>query len=295
MQNQLPKFYETFIPILQVLSDGKTITMGELRERVHSEFFNDLDPALLEQTTKNGQMLLLNRIGWGKAYLKQGKYIDSPSRGLVTITEKGAQALKKGILSLEELEKDSDYLSYHKIARNENAPIVTVSNSSPQDLIESGIQSIEQQLKTELLERLRSSDPYYFQKVVLLLLQKMGYGDFIETPKSGDGGIDGIINEDKLGLDKIYIQAKRYADGNKVRELEVRNFIGAMSRDTHKGIFVTTSDFDEKAVQKARDAQQKIILINAELMVDLMIRYDVGVQAKSHYEVKEVDEDFFEE
>ncbi|MFZ6022349.1 MAG: restriction endonuclease [Patescibacteria group bacterium] len=295
MQNQLPKFYETFIPILQVLSDGKTITMGELRERVHSEFFSDLEPALLELTTKNGQMLLLNRIGWGKAYLKQGKYIDSPSRGLVKITDKGSQALKKGILTLEELEKDTDYLSYHKTARNGDVPVITESNSSPQDLIESGIKSIEQQLKAELLERLRSTDPYYFQKVILLLLQKMGYGDFIETPKSGDGGIDGIINEDKLGLDKIYIQAKRYADGNKVRELEVRNFIGAMSRDTHKGIFVTTSDFDEKAVQKARDAQQKIILINAELIVELMIRYDVGVQVKSHYEVKELDEDFFEE
>ena len=295
MQNQLPKFYETFIPILKVLSDGKTITIAELRERVHREFFNNIKPDLLELTTKNGQMLLLNRIGWGKAYLKQGKYIDSPSRGLVTITDKGIQAVKKGMLSLEELEKDSDYLSYHKIARNENTSIATASNSSPQDLIESGIQSIEQQLKAELLERLRGTDPYYFQKVVLMLLQKMGYGDFIETPKSGDGGIDGIINEDKLGLDKIYIQAKRYADGNKVRELEVRNFIGAMSRDTHKGIYVTTSDFDEKAVQKARDAQQKIILINAELMVELMIRYDVGVQAKSHYEVKELDEDFFEE
>jgi restriction system protein len=121
----------------------------------------------------------------------------------------------------------------------------------------------------------------------------MGYGDFIETSKSGDGGIDGIINKDKLGLDKIYIQAKRYED-NKVREKDIRNFIGAMSVDTNKGLFVTTSDFDKGAIQKAHDAHHRIILIDGNKLVNLMHQFDVGVQIKTTYEVKIADDDFFE-
>jgi len=121
----------------------------------------------------------------------------------------------------------------------------------------------------------------------------MGYGDFIETSKSKDGGIDGVINEDKLGLEKIYIQAKRYNE-NKVREKDIRNFIGAMSGDTNKGVFVTTSAFDDSAVKKAHDAHHSIILIDGHKLVDLMHRYGVGVQVRNVYEVKEVDEDFFE-
>ena len=168
-----------------------------------------------------------------------------------------------------------------------------IKNSSPQDLIDRGFSEIEAQVKHELLEKLKGIDPYYFEKVILILLKKMGYGDFIETSKSGDGGIDGIINEDKLGLDKIYIQAKRYED-NKVREKDIRNFIGAMSGDTTKGVFVTTSDFDKGAIQKAHDAHHTIILIDGNKLVDLMHQYNVGVQIKATYEVKMLDDDFFE-
>ena len=121
----------------------------------------------------------------------------------------------------------------------------------------------------------------------------MGYGEFKETPKTGDGGIDGIINEDKLGLDKIYIQAKRYGE-NKVREKDIRNFIGAMSGDTSKGVFVTTSNFDKGAMKKANDAHHKIILIDGKKLVDLMHEFNVGIQIKSIYEIKELDQDFFD-
>ena len=120
----------------------------------------------------------------------------------------------------------------------------------------------------------------------------MGYGDVYNTKKSNDGGIDGIINQDKLGLDKIYIQAKRYND-NKVREPDIRNFIGAMSGDTTRGIFVTTSTFDAKAIAKAETAHHKIVLIDGEKLVDLMHKYDVGVQTRTVYKVKQIDEDFF--
>ena len=144
------------------------------------------------------------------------------------------------------------------------------------------------------MDRLKSIDVYYFEKVILILLKKMGYGEFIETTKSRDGGIDGIINEDKLGLDKIYIQAKRFNE-NKVREKDIRNFIGAMSGDTNKGVFVTTSLFDSGAVEKAKNAHHKIILLDGNRLVDLMHEFNVGVQPKAIYEVKQLDEDFFEE
>lgn len=140
---------------------------------------------------------------------------------------------------------------------------------------------------------MREIDPFYFEKVILILLKRMGYGDFTETSKSGDAGIDGIINEDKLGLEKIYIQAKRYTD-NKVRETDIRNFIGAMSGDTTKGVFVTTSSFDEKALKKAREAHHTIILVDGERLVDLMYQFNVGVQVRNQYEVKQIDADFFD-
>lgn len=168
-----------------------------------------------------------------------------------------------------------------------------VEHASPQDLIDSGVSTIEAEVKTELLEKLKEVDPYYFEKVILILLKNMGYGDFVETIKSGDGGVDGIINEDKLGLEKIYTQAKRYNE-NKVRERDIRNFIGAMSGDTTKGVFITTSSFDEGAVRKAREAHHTIVLIDGDKLVDLMYQYNVGIQTKDVYEIKELDNDFFE-
>ena len=152
---------------------------------------------------------------------------------------------------------------------------------------------IENEVKTDLLEKFKKLDPYYFEKVILILLKKMGYGDFVETKKSGDAGIDGIINQDQLGLEKIFIQAKRYTD-NKVREKDIRNFIGAMSGDTTKGVFVTTSEFDDSAVKKAREAHHTIVLIDGKKLSSLMYEFGVGVQIRNVYEIREIDEDFFE-
>ena len=215
---------------------------------------------------------------------------------MVQISEKGKVILSNGKLTIAQLLKDTDFLAHRDAKKNEGDAIAGLVNESesPEDLLDSGFLAIESRVKNELLEKLKEIDPYYFEKVVLILLKKMGYGDFIETPKSGDGGIDGIINQDQLGLEKIYIQAKRYNE-NKVRETDIRNFIGAMSGDTSKGIFVTTSSFDNGAAIKARDAHHKIILIDGRKLVDLMYKFGVGVQIRNTYEVKETDEDFFEE
>lgn len=292
IKQELPKFHETFNPILNILSSGEIIHHRELLRRVIDKFYSDLSAELLELKTKSGDTLILNRIAWGKSYLKKGGYIVYPERGMVQIADKGKKAVNEQ-LQLDEVVGGTNFLGFYS-EENSKAMIDNeeIRNSTPQDLIDKGFFEIETQVKNELLDKLKTLDPYYFEKVILILLKKMGYGDFVETSKSGDGGIDGIINEDKLGLDKIYIQAKRYGE-NKVREKDIRNFIGAMSGDTNKGVFVTTSNFDKGAYQKAHDAHHTIVLIDGNKLVDLMHQYNVGIQIKSTYEVKELDEDFF--
>ncbi|UGS20004.1 restriction endonuclease [Flavobacterium cyclinae] len=293
---EIPKFHETFNPILEILSNGEMIHTRELQDLVIEKYYSDLPEEMLNEKTKSGEVLINNRIAWGKSYLKKGGYIFYPERGHVKITEKGLS--QKSSLTLKDVEQGTNILDFYteeNLKSNKSATdIKVIDNASPQDLIDEGFSKIETEVKNDLLDKLKVINPYYFEKVILILLKKMGYGDFIETSKSSDGGIDGIINEDKLGLDKIYIQAKRFNE-NKVREKDIRNFIGAMSGDTNKGVFVTTSLFDKGAVEKAKNAHHKIILIDGIKLVDLMHEFNVGVQIKSVYEVKQLDEDFFEE
>ncbi len=296
---ELPKYHETFIPILEILNTVDSIKSRELASKVLDTYYSDLPQELLNQKTSSGANVLLDRILWGKSYLKMAKFVSYPKRGFVQITNKGKRILETGKMSLQVLHNDQDFIKHRESVKSDKekkleTSTVNIENASPQDLIDSGFSTIETGVKTELLEKLKEIDPYYFEKVILILLKKMGYGDFIETSKSGDGGIDGIINEDKLGLEKIYTQAKRYNE-NKVREKDIRNFIGAMSGDTSKGVFITTSTFDDSAVKKAREAHHTIILIDGAKLVDLMHQYNVGVQVKTVYEVKELDNDFFEE
>lgn len=287
---ELPKFNETFLPILEVLKDGEVVKGRDLYRIVEERFYSSLPQELLEQTTKSGDRLIENRIAWGKSYLKKGGLVHYPQRGYVQITEKGKSASSESV-NLAKIQEN--VISFYEPENSQNLTKAIEVNASPQDLIDSGVDQIEREVKDELLAKLKEVDPYSFEKIILILLKKMGYGDFIETAKSGDGGVDGIINEDQLGLEKIYIQAKRYSE-NKVRETDIRNFIGAMSGDTRKGIFVTTSAFDEKAKGKARDAHHTIILIDGSKLVDLMHKFSVGVQTKNYYEVKVIDNDFFE-
>lgn len=288
----LPKFHETFNPILDVLKDGEIVHYREMVKRVVEKYYSDLPKNEVEKTTKSGRLLINDRIAWGKSYLKKGGYISYPSRGMVKITEKGKAAIHEN-LTLKKVQSEDGIFNFYKeedIKIKSEDDIIT---STPQDLIDEGITQVERQIKGELLEKLKEIDPFYFEKVILILLNRMGYGEFIETKKTGDGGIDGIINEDMLGLDKIYIQAKRY-DKNKIREKDIRNFIGAMSGDTRKGVFVTTSEFDSGAIKKAKEAHHSIILIDGFKLVNLLHQYNVGVQVKETYEVKEIDGEFFE-
>lgn len=292
MKKDIPKFYETFKPILETLRIEDNISRAKLREKVIYQYYSEIPQDLLEKRIKSGDILIHNRLNWGISYLKQAGYLTHPKRGYVQLTEKGL--VSKTDISLQNVKAEIFTLNPYKEKQDIHHIDDEIKSETPEDLINEGFSQIEKEVKNDLLDKLKTMDPYYFEKVILILLKKMGYGDFIETTKSVDGGIDGIINEDKLGLDKIYIQAKRFTE-NKVREKDIRNFIGAMSGDTNKGVFVTTSLFDKGAEVKAQNAHHKIILIDGIKLVDLMHEYNVGVQVKAIYEVKHVDEDFFVE
>lgn len=294
---ELPKYHETFIPILEVLKNGLPMHYNDLRKAVRDTYYAHLPDELLQQTTKDGDPIILNRVGWGKAYLKQAGFVYQPVRAMVQITDKGLAALERGSLTMQDIRQDKQFQAHQGQVRdrNDNAAASSVASSdeqTPQDMIDAGVQAIEDDTKSELLDKLKATDPFYFERVVNELFEKMGYGGATTTIKSGDGGIDGVINQDELGLEKIYVQAKRY-DGHSVREPEIRNFIGAMSGDTQKGIFVTTSVFDQRAIDKAREAHHKIILIDGKKLVDLLYKFNVGVQPANTYTLKEIDEDFF--
>lgn len=292
IEKRLPKYHETFIPVLDVLKDGMPMHYMELKKRVRDKYYSDLPSHLLELKTKSGDQLILNRIGWAKVYLKEAGLVAQPERAMVQITSRGLNALKKGSLTLQELKNDPVYLEARAFKKKLSNESLSNDEASPQDLIDEGVQTIEDEIKSDLLSRLKTIDPYYFEQVVNDLFERMGYGGAKTTVKSGDKGVDGVINQDELGLEKIYIQAKRFNEHN-VREPDIRNFIGAMSGDTQKGIFVTTSAFDSKAIEKARDANHKIILIDGAKLADLLYRFGVGVQVASIYEIKEIDEDYF--
>ncbi|MBS3922939.1 MAG: restriction endonuclease [Nitrosarchaeum sp.] len=300
----IPKFNETMLPILQELSINTELSMQELADNLLSKYFTLTEEEKREQVS-NGYTRFFDRVGWGRTYLKKaGLVIQRKRGGNLSITEEGRKVLESNPkeITVDLLKQYPSFVSFKSSGSKESNEIDAefeqriMERFTPQDFVDIGFNNIMASLESDLLEKLQNTNPYFFEKVVLILFQKMGYGDFQETPKSGDGGVDGIISQDKLGLEKIYIQAKRYATENKVREPAIRNFIGAMSGGVHKGIFVTTSSFDEGAMQKARDAHNhKIILIDGAYLTELMIKNNVGVQAKTVYEVKELDNDFFEE
>ena len=301
MNKELPKYHETYIQILKVLQEGEDSKKNVAR-KVRDTYYSDLPKELLNEKISSGESKILNRIQWGIVYLGLGKFVESTRRGFTRITDKGKQACQKGELTRQAQEQDPDFQKYReeKVAQEKlnNTSIVdtnlfTNTDKTPQELIDTSTRSIESEIKDTLLVELKKVDPHDFEEIVLKLLKKMGYGEYIPTGKSSDGGVDGIINEDELGLSQIYIQAKRFTD-SVVGEKDIRNFIGAMSGDTTKGVFVTTSQFSGSAKQKARDAHHAIILIDGNKLAELMYHHNLGVQIKHTYEIKGIDSDFFD-
>lgn len=294
-------------PCLAVLSDGSTRS-----RRVMNALAADsvgLSDDQRATVLSSGQPMYANRIGWALSFLARVGALSRPSRGNYEITEAGRQVLARfpqgatesDIKALGE-DAASAIHPYVPSTRPESAaPVIDERPATldPTEQIEQGIARVNEAVAKELLERLRGKEPAFFERAVVELLVKMGYGGTggvaAATQLVNDGGIDGIIDQDVLGLNKVYIQAKRYAAGNSVGRPELQGFVGALIGKADRGVFITTSKFSKGAAEYAEhNNAMRLILIDGDRLTDLMIRYGVGVQISDTFHVVEVDEDFFE-
>ena len=294
----IPDFQTLMLPVLELLKDGNPVKLSDMVV-IMSDKYNLTEEERNEWLPSKVQKTMYNRVAWAKQYLKNAELIDSPEKGAFVITQKGLNALKDNPAKIDlRFLKNLDQNNSTEIEK-EQIDVHSEDKKTPEELIESAQILYTESLQKELLSKLKQVDPVRFEQIVLTLMEKMNYGVGSMTKLSHDGGIDGIIDEDELGLEKIYLQAKRYSD-NKVNEKEMQNFAGALScSPVRKGVFITTSYFDEKAKKKAEDASKKgliIRLINGEELTRLMIKHNVGVQPKQPpIEIKKIDEDFFTE
>lgn len=303
----IPKFEDFLYPFLIQLKD-KNVSTKEMKDALVKHFNLTEEDCSLK--TKSGSAFQLNdRIGWCRQWLRRALFIEIPQRGIYSITQRGKDYLQ----SHTDLRQE-DLLQYPEYAEYAHMPVTSKVDSAdgkkdieeklgemtPTEQMDVAFKSINDDLAVDLLQRVLDMSPNFFEKLVLDLLLNMGFGSrnkemAIVTPTSHDNGVDGIIPEDALGLDKIYIQAKRYTD-NPVSKPEIHKFIGALDEQkATKGVFITTSKFTSGAVETANKASKKIVLIDGKSLADYMIEYNVGVSEKKIYEVKKLDSDYFEE
>jgi len=299
----VPDFQTWFMPLLKSLSDGKDHKMSDLYQSLADDMGLTSDDRA--QLLKSGaQPVFENRIGWARTYLKKASLIEAPSRGVVRITERGRSVLGKPPekLNVKFLRQFPEFVEFHTFRPEQTGPIATpveVAQESPLDTLERVHGELEQQLADEILERVKKAPPAFFERLVVDLLLAMGYGGSREDAgktigKSGDGGIDGVINEDRLGLDVLYIQAKRWEGvvGRPVVQAFAGSLEGVRSR---KGVLITTSSFTSEAQQYVRQIEKKIVLIDGATLASLMIQHNVGVGVEAAYQVKRLDSDYFPE
>lgn len=253
------------------------------------------------------QTRFANRVHWAKGYLKQAGLVHTTKRGHFMITERGKAALAETGAEINRtyLERFEEFKAFQvrtrKTGGDTDAPSSpdTESAVTPDEILRQAHNTINVTLAAELLDRVREASPVFFERLIVDLLLAMGYGGTSEEAgralgKSGDDGVDGVIDQDPLGVDQIYIQAKRYAAGNSIGAGAIRDFFGALSlKKVQKGIFVTTSTFSPSAIQTARDLM-RIVLIDGDQLAKLMIRYNIGCRDEEILHLKKVDEDFFE-
>ena len=302
----IPKYEEIMLPYLEFLADGKEYGLSETHDAL-AELFNLPDEELRELLPSGRQKIFRNRVGWAGTYLKKAGLLTSPKRAHFRISEKGLSLLKEKPteITAKLLTRYDDFVEFQSIkkVKKDKSDLVQssidVAAQSPEESLEYAYQKLHSELSIELLNLIKSCSPDFFEKLVIDLLIKMGYGGSRREAgqamgKSGDGGIDGIINEDKLGLDVIYLQAKRWE--NTVPVKEIRDFTGALaSKKAKKGIFITTSSFPNSVYEFVTQVEYKIILIDGERLAELMIEHGVGLSTINTYNVKTIDSDYFEE
>lgn len=297
----IPDFQTIMLPLLKLMGDGNVRPLADLRESL-SEIFELSDDDRLELLPSGTQPVLDNRVAWATIYLHKAVLLERPKRGYYKITERGLSVLDEKLekINIKFLEKFPEFLEFKNKKREEKQkppPGNDISEINPAEALENAYQELQKALAFDLLQTIKDCTPAFFERLVIDVLIKMGYGGSRREAgqamgKAGDGGIDGIIKEDKLGLDIIYIQAKRW-EGT-VGRPEIQKFAGALQgQRACKGIFITTSNFSKDAMDYVLNIENKIILVDGEQLSDLMIESDVGVSSIGSYEIKKIDSDYF--
>ncbi len=303
----IPKYEEIMLPLLKFLEDGQEHSLTEIHDAL-AKHFALTNQELREKLPSGKYPVFRNRVSWARTYLKHAGLLNSPKRGYLRISDKGLLLLKEKpqkITSKFLLKYDAfvEFKSKSKKKNNQRSsvvkPIVNDTDQTPEESLEYAYEKLHSELSKEILEIVKSCTPEFFETLVIDLLIAMGYGGSRKDAgqamgRSGDGGIDGIINEDKLGLDVIYLQAKRWENSIPVKE--IRDFTGALaSKKAKKGIFITTSSFPQSVYDFVKQVEYKIILIDGERLADLMIENNVGLSTANTYHIKTIDTDYFEE
>ncbi len=302
----IPNYQTLMLPVLRLASDGKEHKFSQAVEELASEF--DLTTEEVSELLPSGsQSVFNNRVGWARSYLKQAGLLMSPKRGFFTITQKGAELLATNPVQVDTsvLERYPEFIEFKNRKKDKGEAESQIESSfeqesilTPEDALASAYKKLRSTVESEILSAVKEASPSFFERLVVDLLVKMGYGGNRQDAgkalgKSGDGGIDGIINEDRLGLDVIYIQAKRW-EGS-VGRPEIQKFAGALQgQRARKGVFITTSFFTKDAREYTAVIESKIILIDGEHLSKLMAEHNVGVSTVGQYEVKKLDSDYFD-
>lgn len=290
-------------PVLSIAAEGEA-KISDVLDRLADEFSLSQDERA-EVLPSSGQTVLYNRAQWAKTYLKQAGLVEPTRRGYVKITKRGSLALADLYTQIDTkfLRTFPEFLAFQSRNRQSvraDEPLVVEATSTPEEILRDAYERIAFTISFELVERLRSGTPAFFERAIISLLLAMGYGGSSEDAgraigQAGDDGVDGVIDQDPLGVDQIYVQAKRYAEGNQVGPAAIREFYGSLSlKKAQKGIFVTTSGFTRSAVETARQIGARIVLIDAEHLGRLMVLHNVGCRDQEIIKIKRIDEDFFE-
>lgn len=303
----IPDYQSLMLPLLKLLSDGKEHKYRELIETLAEKFHLTAEERK-DLLASGNQPIFDNRVGWAKTYLKKAGLIESTQRATFVITQLGKEVLSKNPdkIDVKYLNQFSSFVEFRKFSRKDNESEEEESKNganenTPEEILDSAYQSIRKSLASELLQKVIDLSPSFFERLVIDLLVKMGYGGSVKDAgkaigKSGDEGIDGTIKEDKLGLDTIYIQAKKWKKGNVVGRPEIQKFVGALAgQGAKKGIFITTSTFTKDALDYNPRNETKIVLIDGEQLAQLMIDFNIGCTTQQIYELKKIDNDYFSE
>lgn len=297
----IPDYQSLMLPLLVYASDGLEHSLRDAIEALAVQFHLTADERR-EVLPSGRQATFDNRVGWSRTYLKKAGLLTSPKRSYFQITQQGREVLaQKPIhINVAFLRQFPEFIEF-QLGQNKNADVIIPEVTelvTPEESIESAYQRARATLAVELLQTIKDCSPDFFERLVVDLLVRMGYGGTRKDAgkaigKSGDGGIDGIINEDRLGLDVVYIQAKRW-DSTSVGRPEIQKFAGALQgQRARKGIFLTTSTFSRDAYDFAARIDSKIVLMDGETIAQLMIDYGVGVNTVASYELKRIDSDYF--